>query len=224
MTDCFEIYEIDADDVRMRILIQSLTREVKTWFRALPTNSVTDLQALYRSFLNRWEKKKDPLQILSDFGKLKRGPNETVQDYIIRFNEADNVVPKNLRPPPDSALIKFPDGFDYEMAYQLRERSPQTLEDMQSIAVSVESNLIEKRARARAERRMPLKEEPTAFEKKLDAIIKGMERLGDRVETIEKKSPWDGQPKNTMRNPNFRRNLNQNTGKIGPDQNIRPPF
>ena len=71
---------------------------------------------------------------------------------------------------------------------------------------------------------MPLNEEPSAFENKLDAIIKGMERLGDRVEKIERKSPWDGQPSNTGRNPNFRKNQNQNTGKIGPDQNIRPPF
>ena len=51
-----------------------------------------------------------------------------------------------------------------------------------------------------------------------------MERLGERVEKIEKKSPWDGQLNNTVRNPNFRRNQNQNTGKTGPDQNIRPPF
>ena len=27
-----------------------------------------------------------------------------------------------------------------------------------------------------------------------------------------------------MRNPKFIRNQNQNTGKTGPDQNIRPPF
>lgn len=27
-----------------------------------------------------------------------------------------------------------------------------------------------------------------------------------------------------MRNPNFRKNQNQNTGKNGPDQNIRPHF
>lgn len=51
-----------------------------------------------------------------------------------------------------------------------------------------------------------------------------MDRLGDRVETIERKSPWDGQPGNTGRNPNFRKNQNPNTGKTGPDQNIRPPF
>ena len=95
---------------------------------------------------------------------------------------------------------------------------------MQSIAVSVEANLISKRARARAERRTPFKEEPSAFEQKLDAIIKGMDRLGDRVEIIERKSSWEGQPSNTGRNPNFRKNHNPNTGKVGPDQNIRPPF
>lgn len=51
-----------------------------------------------------------------------------------------------------------------------------------------------------------------------------MDRLGDRVETIERKSPWDGQPSNTGRNPNLRKNQNQNTRKTGPDQNLRPPF
>ena len=69
---------------------------------------------------------------------------------------------------------------------------------------------------------MPMNEEPSAFERNLDAIIKGMERLGDRVETIERKSTGDNQ--NVVRNPNFRRNQNQNIGKNVPDQNIRPPF
>ena len=158
------------------------------------------------------------------YENLKRGPQEIVQDYYTRFNNVYNAIPQNLRPPPDLALIKFPDAFDSDMAYQLRERAPRNLEEMQSIAISVEANLISKRSRARAERRTPFKEEPSAFEQKLDAIIKGMDRLGDRVETIERKSPWDGQPSNTGRNPNFRKNQNPNTGKTGPDQNIRPPF
>jgi hypothetical protein len=64
MTDYFEIYEIDTDDVQMRIFVQSLSGEVRTWFRALAANSIDSLETLYRQFLNRWEKKKDPLQIL----------------------------------------------------------------------------------------------------------------------------------------------------------------
>ena len=51
-----------------------------------------------------------------------------------------------------------------------------------------------------------------------------MDRLGDRVETIERKSSWEAQTNNTTRNPNFRKNPNLNSGKIGLDQSIRPPF
>lgn len=98
---------------------------------------------------------------------------------------------------------------------------------MQSIANSVEADLISKRARARAERRIPIKEEPSATEQKLYDIIKGMDRLGDGVEIVERKSPWDDQLRNIRRNPNFRKekkNQNPNTGKVGPNQNIRPSF
>lgn len=78
------------------------------------------------------------------------------------------------------------------MAYQLRERAPQTLADMQNVAVSVEENLISKKNRARAERRTTFKDEPSAFEQKLDTIIKGMDNFENRMETIERKATWEG--------------------------------
>jgi hypothetical protein len=52
------------------------------------------------------------------------------------------------------ALIKFPDGFDVDMSYQLREGNSTTLEDMQKITISVEANLLAKRAQQRTERRV----------------------------------------------------------------------
>ena len=110
--------------LRMRIFFQSLTGEVRTWFRALPTNSINDIEALYRQFLNRWEKKKYPLHILSEYENLRRGTQETIQDYFTIFNNIYNIIPQNLRPPPDLALIEFPDAFDSDMAYQFRERNP----------------------------------------------------------------------------------------------------
>ena len=51
-----------------------------------------------------------------------------------------------------------------------------------------------------------------------------MDRIGDRVETIERKFPWDGQLSNSGRNRNLKKKQNSNTGKTRPDQNIRPPF
>ena len=61
MTYYFEIYEVDADDVIMRVFVQSLTGDVRTLFRSLRENNINDLQTLYTQFLVRWEKKKDPL-------------------------------------------------------------------------------------------------------------------------------------------------------------------
>ena len=95
---------------------------------------------------------------------------------------------------------------------------------MQNIVVSVEANLIAKRNRARAKRRTTFKEEPSTLDQKLDAIISGMHKLGDRVETVERKSSWDGPQSNTVRSQNFRRNQSPNVGRAGLDQDIRPPF
>jgi len=97
--------------------------------RALPNNSIDSLDIFYQQLLNRWEKKKNPLQILSEYENIKRGPNETVQDYCTRFNNIYNATPVNLRAPPNLASINFPDGFNTDMAFQLRERNPPTLED-----------------------------------------------------------------------------------------------
>lgn len=121
------------------------------------------------------------------------GPHETVQDYYTMFNIMYNAIPLDLRPPLGLSLIKFPDGFDSDMDFQLRERNPPTLEEMKSVAVNVEANLLAKRARTKSERRIPLKEETTPFEQKIDALAKGMERLLDRVEIIERKPHWDNQ-------------------------------
>ena len=161
------------------------------WFRALPTNSIDSLDISYQQFLNRWEKKKNPLRILSEYKNIKSGPTETVQDYCTRFNNIYNVIPVNLTSPPNLALIKFPDEFYIDMAFQLRERNPPTLEDMQSVAVSVEANLLAKRASVMNERRGLVKDEASPSDLKIDFLTKGMEKLMDWIENIERKPQWD---------------------------------
>ena len=47
-----------------------------------------------------------------------------------------------MKPALGLALLHYPDAFDPDMAYQLKERDPATLEEMQWNAVSVEANLL----------------------------------------------------------------------------------
>jgi len=60
----------------------------------------------------------------------------------VRFNVVYNAILANIKRLKQLALLKSPDGFDVDMAYQLREGDPTTLEDMQKNAISVEVNLV----------------------------------------------------------------------------------
>ena len=140
--------------MNMRMFSQSLGGEAKKWFKSLTPNSIHDLPPLYQTFINKWEIKKNPLQILSKYNNLKRNIGESIQGYYTRFNNVYNALPPHMKPPQGLALVKFPKCFDLDMAYQLRERDPQTLEDMQRGVVSAEANLIDKRARMRLEKRV----------------------------------------------------------------------
>ena len=103
---------------------------MRKWFRELPAGTINSLAVLHRQFLDHWEVKKNPLQILFEYENIKRNVGESVQDYCVRFNTNYNAIPADIKPPMGLDLIKFPDGFDPDMAYQLREKDPATLEDM----------------------------------------------------------------------------------------------
>ncbi len=192
MSDSFDLHKIDAENVTMRLFVQTFGGEVRKWFRSLSARTINSLEALQRQFLDRWEVKKSPLQILSEYENIKRIIGESVQDYCVIFNIVYNAIPANIKPPMGLALIKFLDGFDPDMAYQLRERDLATLEDTQKIAVSVEANLLAKRSRTKAEKKVTIKEEASTF----DHLPRKIEKMFDRFTIADKF-------KTQVRNPNF---------------------
>lgn len=127
MNDVFDIQEVD---VKMRLFSQSLGGDVKKWFRGLPVGSIAKLDAFHQTFLAIWEIKKNPFQLLNEYKRMKRKPNETVEEYCEIFNTFYNTLPQDIKPSPGLTLIDFPDGFNVDMEYQLRERDSTTLEEM----------------------------------------------------------------------------------------------
>jgi len=93
-----------------------------------------------------------------------------------------NSIPDDMKPPPILAFLHYPDAFDPYMAYQLRERSPATLEDMQKNGVSVEANLLIKKSKMKPEKKVTIKEESSSSsDGKLDTLIKTMEKMMERM-------------------------------------------
>jgi hypothetical protein len=114
-----------------------------------------------------------------------------VQDYYIRFNNIYNSISADINPPQGLDIMKFLDGFDADMSYQLRERNSVTLEDMHKSAVSVEANLLARRARQRTKRRVTIKEYPTtsSSDAKLESIVRTMEMMMERLTVVDRNPP-----------------------------------
>ena len=62
----------------MRLFSETLTSDVKKWFKAFPTNHIVDLANFQRLFIHKWDKKKNPLQILSEYENIRRAPNDLI--------------------------------------------------------------------------------------------------------------------------------------------------
>ena len=89
------------------------------------------------------------------------------------------------------------------MAYQLKERDLATLEEMQKGALSVEVNLMEKRARMKNEKRVYFREES-----KLSTSNTKMERMME--EMMKKMSILERAQADQNQNAPQNRNQNQN--------------
>ena len=111
--------------------------------------------------------------ILEEYEHLKRQPGETVHQFSARFNQVYHAIPADIRPPPGAAHLHYPDAFDPEMTFQLRERNTASLEEMQKIAVDVETNLLIKRTQLKDKEMEQLK----SSEAKLEILASAMEEM-----------------------------------------------
>ena len=76
--DFIDLEEVDYEDVKIRLFAQSFFDEVKKWFRNLPLGSIQNFQQFEYVFIGKWEDRKNPLQLLTQYNNLKRGHDEDV--------------------------------------------------------------------------------------------------------------------------------------------------
>jgi hypothetical protein len=101
-------------------------------------------------FLDRWVIRGNFFLILEEYEHLKRQPRETLQHFSSRFNKVYHSMSTDIRPSIGLSLLHYPDSFDSEMAFRLRERDTATIEEMKNIAVDVEANFLKKNTKLRA--------------------------------------------------------------------------
>jgi len=172
-----DLFEIDEDDVKIRLFSLSLQNRIKSWFKNLPNASISNFQQFIKLFLDRWIIKVNHFVIMEEYNQLKRHPNETIQQFSDRFNQVYYSMPENIRPPHDSALLHYPSAFDSEIEFRLRERDPKTLVQMQNIAVDVEVNLQIKHEKLKVEG----EERKNIAEVKLNLLVRKLDEITQEI-------------------------------------------
>ena len=112
LQDFTNLEEVDEDDVKMRLFAQSLKGEAKKWFRTLAEGSVANARVFEQMILDRWEKKKNFVQFLTQYNYLKRGNDESVKSFSSRFNMIYNSLPVECKPPESMEKLHSAEAFD----------------------------------------------------------------------------------------------------------------
>jgi hypothetical protein len=182
LEDFIDLFEVEDDDVCIIIFSLSLQGKVNSWFKNLPATSIDNFHKFWQVFLDQWVIMRNVFLILEEYDHLKRNPGDIVPQFLARFNKVYHAMPVDIRPPPGSTHLHFPDAFDPDMAFQLRERNTATLEEMQKVAVDVEAKLLIKRSKAKNKEKEQLK----SSEAKLDILASTMEEMWHRISIREK--------------------------------------
>jgi len=177
-----DLFEVDEEDVSIRIFSLSLQVKVKSWFKSLPDASISDFRQFVKVFLDQWMIWQNLFLIEGEYNQLKRLPGETVQQFSARFNQFYYSMPVRIRPTPRFSLLHYPGAFDSEMEFQLRERNIATLHEMQNSAVNVEAHLLIQRARLKEEEMKNIDlAKSISLDVKLDVLASTVEEMMQRI-------------------------------------------
>ena len=92
--------------------MQSLDGEARKWFKGLPNNSIPTWEEMECSLTQRWGEKRDHGYSLIGFNVIKKKSNESVVEFIRRFNKLYNSLLVDIKPPLANAKITFVGDFE----------------------------------------------------------------------------------------------------------------
>ena len=85
--DLLNDYEVEHEDVVMKLFVHSLTKDARDWFRRLPDDNITSWSDLEKFFKEQYGDHTNAGFILNEFINIKKGQNESTFDFNIRFQE-----------------------------------------------------------------------------------------------------------------------------------------
>jgi hypothetical protein len=142
--EAFEIFvdqfEIVHEDVTMRLFSHSLSGYVAVWFRCLEAGSIGSWTELCHAFLKCWGENKSLDQYWFEFNALRRGEDEALAVFNMRFYSVYHSMPMEMRPTETTTMVYYVMAQHLELVLLLRESKYSSLRHLFEDAEDVEEN------------------------------------------------------------------------------------
>lgn len=135
-----ENFELWDEDVPMKYFIQSLTKDVRDWYRSLPNAIIDSKDSFFQIFKEQYGDQTDLRFRSSDFNNIKKGHNEMATEFNVRFQKEMYKFPRFLRPNERACLVVYSHAYYWKMSYLLRDKNPQSLREAYNMTTNIENN------------------------------------------------------------------------------------
>lgn len=90
-------FDVEHEDVFMKLFMQSLTDDAREWYKSLPDSSIRYIQDFKRIFKDQYGDHSDTKFALHELTNIKKGHNEEVSSFNNRFIKLLKKIPPHLK-------------------------------------------------------------------------------------------------------------------------------
>ncbi|CAM8998249.1 unnamed protein product [Rhodiola kirilowii] len=80
---------VNMDDFKLKAFYFSLINSTSDWFLSLPSGSIRTWAQMQKKFLDKYYPARRAMQVRKQLQEIKQGPNETMYDYLEKFNQLE---------------------------------------------------------------------------------------------------------------------------------------
>jgi hypothetical protein len=147
MDDLFSYFQLhpvgdDAEDVVMKLFSATLHENARKWYDNLPDASITTMEQLEETFLEKWGIQLEYISVLlKRFKHIKQTENETLRDFQDRFEDTLYQIPKSHHPEDEYIVHLYTHALLVHLGFPLSKRGPSTLNEAYDMATKIEQNI-----------------------------------------------------------------------------------
>ena len=134
-------FEIVHEDVVLRLFSKSLVGDVALCFKNIEVGSIGSWDELYDVFSRYWGENRSFDQYFTNFCTLKRGKEEALAIFNIRFCSVYHSIPLDIKPTEIVAMVYYVMDQHSDLVLFLLERKSSSLKQLFEDKKGVEENI-----------------------------------------------------------------------------------